>query len=145
MKGVIFKRLKEKGRKKGVKKEARQAKLADRQRRIQQEAERIVQARVDQGELAVLGQEGNATRAVAKVANPASKDSDRKRAHSTQQQEGPPKKTVRRQSNELFLKEIRPDQITRTDVQQWKLWFVLPGIIQGHTHQRRASSEAAST
>ena len=50
------------------------------------------------------------------VANPGSKDSERKRACTTQQQEGPPKKTSRRQSHQHALKEICSDQITRTAV-----------------------------
>ena len=108
-----------KRRKERKKEEAKQARIADRQRRIQQEAERIVQTRIDQGELVVSQKERNATRAAPtgpEVENPVSKDSGNKRRCTTQQQEGPPKKTVRRQSHQHALKEISSDQIRRTAV-----------------------------
>ena len=67
-----------KRRKEWKKEEAKQARIADRQRRIQQEAQRIVQRRVDQGELVVCSQqEINVTRAVStglQRANPTSKE-----------------------------------------------------------------------
>lgn len=47
------KRRQKKRRREKKREEARQARSADRQRRIQQEAERIIQARVDQGDLVV--------------------------------------------------------------------------------------------
>ena len=114
-----------KKRKERKKEEARQARNADRLKRIQQEAERIVQARVDKGELIVRSeQEGNAEKAVStgeEARNDtglvtASKDCGRKRENTGQQQEGPPKKIVRRQSQQHALKEISSDQITRTAV-----------------------------
>lgn len=49
-------------------------------------------------------------------ANPAYKNSDCKRVCTTQQQEGPPKKTVWRQSHQHTLREICSDQIMRTAV-----------------------------
>ena len=73
-----------------------------------------MQGHIDQGELVVSQKERNATRAAPtgpEVENPAPKDSGNKRRCTTQQQEGPPKKTVRRQSHQHALKEISSDQI----------------------------------
>ena len=115
------KRKRQKKRRKERKKEAaRQARISDRQRRMQQEAERIVQVRIDQGELIVRNQhERDTTRAAStgpEVDNAAPHYSSNKRRCTTQQQEGPPKKTVRRQSHQHALKEISSDQIRRTAV-----------------------------
>ena len=55
MNGGAYSRRKEEDRKcREIKKEeAKQARYADRQRRIQQEVERVIKARVDQGDLVV--------------------------------------------------------------------------------------------
>lgn len=75
----------------------------------QQEAEQIVQGRINQGELIVCSQqERNATGAAStgpEVDNPASHYSSSKRRCTTQQQEGPPKKTVRCQCHQHALKK----------------------------------------
>lgn len=64
MKGSIYIRLKERHEEK-KKEETRQVRITDHQSRIQQQAERILQRHVDQGELVVCSQqERNATRAV---------------------------------------------------------------------------------
>ena len=94
-----------KKRKERKKEETRQARTADRRRRIQQEAERILQARaVDQRELVVRAEkERTVKRAVSRV-------------NTTQQQEGPPKKFVPGQGHQHALREISADQIIMKEV-----------------------------
>ena len=84
-----------------------------------------MQVRVDKGELILRSeQEGNAEKAVSTGEEArnntglvtASKDCGRKRENTGQQQEGPLKKIVQRQSQQHALKEISLDQITRTAV-----------------------------
>ena len=79
-----------------------------------------MQRHVDQGEYVVCSQqETNAARVVStgpEVANPESKDSGSKIVCTMQQQEGPPKKTTRRQSHRHALKEICSDEIMRKAV-----------------------------
>lgn len=119
------KRRQKKRRRERKREEARQARSADRQRRIQQEAERIIQARVDQGDL-VVPIERDSTRPAStrteavnlkKAPIENTKDgSNRKRASTRQQKKGPPKKIARRQSHSYALKEISPEQITTRSV-----------------------------
>ena len=105
-----------KRRKERKKEEARQARAADRERRIQQQAERIVQTRVQKGELKVVDKEGNVSRAAAEKLG----ESTRKRANPSRaivEEEGPSKKVVRRQTQaHVVLKEICPDQLAMKNV-----------------------------
>ena len=105
-----------KRRKERKKEEARQARAADRERRIQQQAERIVQTRVQKGELKVVDKEGSVSRAAAEKLC----ESTRKRANPSRaflEEEGPSKKVLRRQTqSRVVLKEICPDQLATKNV-----------------------------
>ena len=119
MTGSAYSRRKERERKK---EEAKQARSADRRRRIEQEAERIIQARVEQGELVVPIEKESArpaltwTKAVNLKNAPIDNDgSTRKRPSTQQQNKGPPEKIARR-AHKHCLKEISPEQITTTSI-----------------------------
>lgn len=105
-----------KRRKERKKEEARQARASDRERRIQQQAERLVQTRVQKGELKVVDKEGSVLRAAAERLG----ESTRKRAnpsHAFLEEEGPSKKVVQRQTEaHVVLKEICPDQLAMKNV-----------------------------
>ena len=104
------------------KEEAKQARSADRQRRIQQEAERIIQARVDQGDLVfpIEKESARPTSTGTKAENLKKvligKDGSTSKRPSTQQQnKGPPEKTSR-SANKHALEEISPEEITTKSV-----------------------------
>lgn len=78
-----------KRRKERKKEEARQARAADRERRIQQQAERIVQTRVQKGELKVVDKEGSVSRAAAEKLC----ESTRKRANPSWKRKVPPRRS----------------------------------------------------
>lgn len=111
-----------KRRRERKKEEAKQARSADRQRRIQQEAERVIQARVDQGDLVVPTEKESArpmstgTKAEnLKKALIGKHGSACKRPSTQQQNQGPPEKTAR-SAHKHALKEISPEQITTKSV-----------------------------
>ena len=105
MKSGVYTRVKEKGRKKDVKKGKRKRQGSPDQ---QIEAEHIVQACIDKGEVVVPAESEK---------RPVSKDdSSHKRANTERQQGGLPKKIARRQSNQHSLRDISSESIKMTSV-----------------------------